>query len=217
MRRASSSNEARNALARWSPSDEAPGPPFGNRLDALAMVLGAHQPILLDELDIGLRLHSFSQSSAYGGTGRVHGKRRVLGNLGRELRRHLAQAIGFGQYVGESPRKGFLSGYAPARKKHQVRSLDANQARQGVGETETRMETDFDKIRGEARLGRSDPEIRHQRESEASADCRSLDCSNDRFLATEQPHRLGIKRVALLRAGFDSGGGTIREIGASAE
>jgi len=82
---------------------------------------------------------------------------------------------------------------------------------------ETRMETDFDKIRGEARLGRSDPEVRHQREPEASADCGSLDCSNDRFFATEQPHRLRIKRVTLLRARFDSGRGTIREIGAGAE
>src|ERR1700724_1513485 len=107
MRRASGRNYARSVLARWSPSDEAPVPPFGNRFDALAMVLGAHQPVLLDELDIRLRLHGFSQSPAYGGAGRIHGERRVLGNLGRELRRRLAQAIGFGQYVGEPPRKGF--------------------------------------------------------------------------------------------------------------
>src|SRR5580693_141125 len=123
MRRASSGNEARSALARWSSSDEAPGPPFGDRLDALAMVLGPHQPILLDELDIGLRLHGFRQSSAYGGAGRVHGERRVLSNLGREFCCRLAQTFRLDQNVGESPRKGLFSGNAPARKKHQVSSL----------------------------------------------------------------------------------------------
>jgi hypothetical protein len=50
-------------------SNEAAGAPFGDGLDALAMVLGAHQPILLDELDIRLRLHRFSQSPADRRTG----------------------------------------------------------------------------------------------------------------------------------------------------
>ena len=63
MRRLQTGHRSRSDVTCCLLSDEAAGTPLGDGFDTLAMILGAHQPVLLDELEIGLRSIEMGSSS----------------------------------------------------------------------------------------------------------------------------------------------------------
>src|SRR5215472_14180676 len=99
---------------------------LGDRLDTLAMVLGAHQPILLDEFDIGLRANRFHQAAARRAPGRDDRQWRVLGDFGGQLGGFVTQLLGLHQHVGKAPRVGLFSADTAAGEEHQVGPLHSD-------------------------------------------------------------------------------------------
>ena len=55
------------------------------------------------------------------------------------------------------------------------------------------MKSEPREVCGETRLRTRDAKVRHHREAESTADRRAMDCADDRFLRTEQPHRLHVE------------------------
>ncbi len=84
---------------------------------------------------------------------------------------------------------------AAAREEHQGCLLHANQARERVGQAEAGVDANLDEVRGEASVGSRHAEVGDKRESEASADCRSLNRGDDRLFASEQSDALDVQRI----------------------
>ena len=57
------------------------------------------------------------------------------------------------------------------------------------------MDADLDEVRGETSVCGCHPEVRHQRESEASANRGVLERGDDGLLTSEQPHSLDVQRI----------------------
>src|SRR5262249_55775515 len=148
--------------------------PLRHRLDSLAVVLSAHQPILLDEFDVGLGFHDLSQAPAHSSAGRDYGQRRIFCNLRRELGRCGWQAVCIDEDISKSPCQCFFAVYPPSGEKHQICSLIANQTWQRVGETETWMDSDLYEVRRKSCFWRYHPKIGHQGEPKPAADRRTL-------------------------------------------
>ena len=140
-------------------------------------------------------LHGGGQVAAQGLARGDHRQRRVLGDLVGQPQGGGAQLVQPATTSSTRPQASASSAFTrrPVRN-IRLRPLLADQARQGVGQAEARMEAQLHEVGGEPRLGRGDPEVGHQRQAQARADRRALHRRHDRLLDREQPHRLVVER-----------------------
>src|SRR5579885_1885702 len=189
-------------------------------LDAFAEILGAAQPVLLDQLALGGRVDRVGEAAPQRLAGRDDGERRRLRDLEGQ---RLGGAAHLGlrhQQIGEADAHRLAAGNAPAGVEQERRLLDADQARQGHCQPEPGVKAEPVEIGAEPGLVAGHPEIGHQRQAEPAADRGPVNRTDDRLAGAEQPARLLVEvpagaaaRRFLHRAGIHPLG----EIGAGAK
>ena len=129
-------------------------PAVGHCLDAFGEVLGAAQPVLLDQLALGRRLDGIDEAAAQRLSRRDHASGADWAiSRASACAAPRTSACGTKQ-VGETDAHRFVAGNAAAGVEQQRRLLRADKPRQRSGQAETRVKAEPVEIGAEPRLGR---------------------------------------------------------------
>ena len=97
--------------------------------------------------------------------------------------------------IGEAHARGLFAGDAAAGVENQFRIVLADQFGQRRRQPEARMEAELGEVRGKARFGAGDAEIRRHRKSKPAADGGAMHGGDDRLLVAEDAHGLDVEMV----------------------
>jgi DNA-binding transcriptional ArsR family regulator/MFS family permease len=185
---------ASRAVGSWrSAAGEARRAAGGHGGHALLEVRGALQPLLLGALPVGGRPDATGEITAHGLADGADRERRRERDLSGQRAGSIAQLGERRQHIAEPHRVRLLAPDAPSGVEQLERALLTDERGERHGEAEALVEAEPREIRAEARLGRRDPEVRHQRQAEPPAHGRALHGGDHRRARLEEPHGLVVQ------------------------